>query len=79
MSDELTVDSCLEELREMFGYGIYVSAEVKGIHYPSDYGDELPLLTAHINVDHHPFYASTLSGCMAHVRAFKQSQAKEQS
>lgn len=68
---ELTVEECLAELREMFGYGVYLLVEAKGIHYPSDYGDEPPLLTAHINVDHNPFFSQTLRGCMNHVRAWK--------
>lgn len=73
MSDELTVEEALKELREMFpdALRVYVSED-------ADYFDSTLTTEAFVMITHDTFKASTLSGAMALARAFKQSQAKEQ-
>lgn len=75
MADELT--EALKELRTMFGHGVYISVEAKGIHYPEDYPGRKPLLTAYIDVGDKHFYGPALSEAMAQVRSWKAAQEEK--
>lgn len=82
MSDELTVESCLEELREMFP-DMTLQVDISAWHWRKD-GDDAEAerdtkITVGLFGGSKVFHAATSSDCMAQVRAYKQSQAKEQS
>lgn len=79
MSDELTVETCLKELRRMFPEPWY--CEISTAHYIGRKTDRL-----YTRVDIHctdfeqngwTEHGSTLSEAMAQVRAWKHSQEKQ--
>lgn len=79
MSDELTVESCLEELREMWPG---CSAQIRQEHnagfdknFVSHF--EIGVISKDYEVHGERFDGPTLNEAMQSVRAFKQSQEQE--
>lgn len=77
MSDELTIEAAMAELRQMFGDGPFIS--IKRQEYMDNWKDK-PQWSVNIHVGNYGWSPElTLEKAMDAVRAYKQSQAKGQS
>jgi len=72
---EPTVEEALRELREMFPL-FYVVVDWHEVHASEPDQPVDSRATWTVSIDYHPFFAQTLSDCMAQVRDWRKEQSK---